>query len=374
MNKIWILTPIIAASLLFIPSVSNAATSATFTYSLNSGGESTSSALLKEGTTYVSASHWEAAGLQVSWDKLHRRAQFVGWGKSITVSIGSREGVLDGKWVDIGGTPFQFQEQLYVPARFLVKSLGGETVSWDSARSVFKAKGILSYASASAKFGGLTYSVDKKLGKLYVTDPSGKTHLMANLGSELYDIVNFDFKKSPAGLIYLTLSDIYGEPHINNKWHTLVIKNGMVIRQASVGYHIRFGDNVKMYDNTLLLTDGKTLRLIEDGTGNVTETIDLTKLGGEIDKYLVEGMDDDFLLIRPNQKGILMLIDRKTGAKTLLYKKLLNTEQQEYAETNDIPFYGDNLKFLKREGDSLLFKNEYVRDGTIYRFPLNSEG
>ena len=85
------------------------ATSATFTYSLNSGGYITSSVLLKEGTTYVSASHWEAAGLQVSWDKLHQRAQFVGWGKSIIVSIGSREGVLDGKLVDIGGSPFQFK-------------------------------------------------------------------------------------------------------------------------------------------------------------------------------------------------------------------------------------------------------------------------
>ncbi|OME37257.1 hypothetical protein NSS98_18885 [Paenibacillus sp. FSL E2-0274] len=71
-------------------------------------------------------------------------------------------------------------------------------------------------------------------------------------------------------------------------------------------------------------------------------------------------MDKDFLLIRSNQQGFLMMIDRKTSAKTLLYKALLDVEQQKYAETNDLPFFGDNLKFLKREGDALLFNNEYV--------------
>ncbi|MEK4287986.1 hypothetical protein [Paenibacillus sp. FSL P4-0502] len=70
-----------------------------------------------------------------------------------------------------------------------------------------------------------------------------------------------------------------------------------------------------------------------------------------------------------------MMIDRKTSAKTsaktLLYKALLDVEQQKYAETNDLPFFGDNLKFLKREGDALLFNNEYVQDGKVYKFMLD---
>ncbi|OMC95008.1 hypothetical protein BJP49_14940 [Paenibacillus odorifer] len=195
--------------------------------------------------------------------------------------------------------------------------------------------------------------------------------MLMNLGSQLFDAVQFDFQKTPKGLIYLTVTDVYGEPHINNKWYTMIIKDGMVIRHASVGYHLRYGDNVKIAGNQLLLTDGKILRLIEDGTGKVTETINLNTLGGNSDNYLVEGMDEDFLLIRSNQQGFLMMIDRKTSAKTLLYKALLDVEQQKYAETNDLPFFGDNLKFLKREGDALLFNNEYVQDGKVYKFMLD---
>ncbi|MNL30687.1 hypothetical protein D3C87_1524380 [compost metagenome] len=184
-------------------------------------------------------------------------------------------------------------------------------------------------------------------------------------------MVTFDFQKTAGGLIYLTISDIYGEPHINNKWYTLIIKDGMVIRQANVAYWMRYGNNIKMYGNKLILTDGQTLRVIEDGTGKVAETIDLAKLGGVDDKYLIEGMDEDFLLIRPTQKGLLTLIDRKTGAKTLLYKELLDADQQLYAETNDLPFFGDWLEFVERKGNLLLFKNQAVRDGRIYEYDLS---
>ncbi|MNE99001.1 hypothetical protein D3C80_1976090 [compost metagenome] len=82
-------------------------------------------------------------------------------------------------------------------------------------------------------------------------------------------------------------------------------------------------------------------------------------------------MDDDFLLIRPNQKGLLMLIDLKTGSNTLLYKELLDADQQLYAEINDVPFHGDQLEFVRRTGNLLQFRNQTVQDGRIYEYELS---
>lgn len=78
--------------------------------------------------------------------------------------------------------------------------------------------------------------------------------------------------------------------------------------------------------------DGNTLRFIQDGTGNVIDTLDLVKLGGEEDAYYVEGIDKEIILLRGNQNGLLTLINRQTGERTLLYKELLTAKDQEYAE------------------------------------------
>lgn len=104
--------------------------------------------------------------------------------------------------------------------------------------------------------------------------------------------------------------------------------------------------------------DGNTLRFIQDGTGNVIDTLDLVKLGGEEDAYYVEGIDKEIILLRGNQNGLLTLINRQTGERTLLYKELLTAKDQEYAENNDVPFKGDTLKFIKRSGDKLYFIND----------------
>jgi hypothetical protein len=359
-------------ALVLSSSIASAASPAYFRSSMEDGGQSTVTALVKNGTVYVKAEAWEGSGLQLTWDTKNERAEFDGFNKKVAIRIGSKTGMLDGKLTDLGAAPFMNAEQLYVPVRFLVKVLEGSEVSWDAVHQVASASKLHTYAEASVKYGDLTYSVDKKNGKLYVTGKDGKQRLLGNLGSTLYDMVSFDFKKTPAGLLYLTITDVYGEPHINNKSYTIVMKNDGVIRQSSVLYHNRYGNNLKMYGNHLLLTDGKTLRLIEDGSGKVTDSIDLVALGIEKDNYFIEGMDNDFILIRPNQKGILTFIDRKTGAKTLLYKALLNKEQQEYAEINDVPFNGDYLEFVKRDGNTLQFRNlaQITKDDTLYKFIL----
>ncbi len=339
---------------------------------MEGGGQATGSALIKDGAAYLSSSLLESAGMTSKWDKSHRRAEFDGYGRMAAVRVGSRTGVIDSRLVDVYGAPFLYNGELYLPARFIAAALEGGPVEWDAKHRIVSAGGLHTFAGASQTYGGMTYSIHFNTGELFVKDGSGRTRKLANLGSKLYEGAQMDFAKTPGGLMLLTITNNYGEPHLNNHIYTLVLKNGAVIRQSDVLYWNRFEQNVTRYGNRLLLTNGRTLRVIEDGTGNVTDTLNLVKLGGEDDNYFVEGAGDDFLLIRPNKSGLLTLVDRKTGASVKLYDKLLDAEDAKYAVTNDVPFYGDYLKYAGRKGAVLYFKNNSPlrKDNRLYSYTL----
>ncbi|WP_379283216.1 hypothetical protein [Paenibacillus nicotianae] len=62
---------------------------------------------------------------------------------------------------------------------------------------------------------------------------------------------------------------------------------------------------------------------------------------------------------------MLTLIDLRDKSSILLYKKLLNTEEQEYCETNDVPYYGDDLMFTgeNASGDLTFENHRYSKSG-----------
>ncbi|MBM7568533.1 stalk domain-containing protein [Paenibacillus sacheonensis] len=362
MRNKWLTAAVLAASLaapvIAAPAAAHASTPAYARLSWDSGGVSTVSAMNKNGTVYLPADAFEMAGMRMQWDNAHQRADFTGYGRSTAVRIGSTSAVLDGAPVRGVPAPFMSQGKLYVSARYVVMTLEGNSIAWDAKNHVFSAKNLHTYAGVSQTYNGRTYSIVKGTGELFASGgKNGDPVKLADLGSQLFDGVTMKFQPTKGGLLYLTILDNYGEPHINNHVFTLVLKNGAVIRKASVGYWLRYEENVKSYGNHLLLTDGRTLRIIEDGTGNVEQTIDLVKLGGEEDDYFVEGIDDDFLLIRPNSSGLLTLVDRRSGGTVKLYEKLLDAEGAKYATTNDTPYYGDRLHFVKRAGDVLYFED-----------------
>lgn len=356
-----------------MPAVASLQSSLDYKFEWASGESSTGNAIVKNGVSYVDAEAVAAkAGLQTWWGEDRKSFGFTGLRKDFSVKVGNRKAILDGKSVDIGGTFFISDDRPYLPARFLVTALEGNGVDWNKSDWSIAASGLHKYASASGKYGGLIYSADFETGEVYTIMPKGTKRKLASLGGPLYEFVNFKFEKTAGGLLIVTIYDNYGEPHIHNQVFTLVLKNGSVIRQAKTKYFNRFTENVNYYAGHLALTDGKKLRIIEDGTGKVLETIDLVALGGEDDNYFVEGMDDDFILFRANMRGILTLYDRHTGSKTELYKELLDEEQQQFTETNDLPYYGDWLVFEKRDGQTLQFRNDTIfrKDTKKYAYTL----
>lgn len=317
-------------------------------------------AVIKNGVTYVDVRGIaEYAGLKMEWDKSGKRATFSGWTKSFAVRIGSQKGVLDGKVINLGGIPFKSKEDgFYLPARFVVQAFEGSNLTLNSKTNTLSASGLKTYNAFTKTFGGRTYTLVKANGDLYVSQGKDNVLKIASLES-MFDWVDMKIEKTPGGLLVITITDVYGEPHINTRVLTLVFKDGSLMRKASFSSQFRKDAEIKPYDDQLILHDGNMLRLVQDGTAKVTTTLDLQKLGGEEQSYYLEGIDQDILLLRGSQKGLLTLIDRHTGERTLLYKELLTAEDQKFAETNDMPSNnGDTLKFVKRSGDKLYFLND----------------
>ncbi|WP_036668231.1 copper amine oxidase N-terminal domain-containing protein [Paenibacillus sp. HW567] len=329
---------------------------------------------VKNGVSYMPAWMVGEAGIKIKWETSGKRAVFSGWEKSFTVQLGSRTGVLDGKKIDIGGIPYMYNKELYIPVKFIVSALEGGPVQWDSKNNVIQATGLHMYRSYSESFGGYVYSVSPDSGELYISSGKNAKRKLASLHSGL-DVVDLIFEQTPAGLTLLRVSNNYGEPHIHQEYYTFLLKNGSILRQGHTDFHTTFGDPALWTDGKLVLNDGQTLRLIEDGSGAVSETINLTRLmGSTVTKnvyYNVEAVYPDILLVRPGDTAFLTLVNRSTGAQTVLYKELVDANRQHVLEQTDAMFPGDYIRLTGRSGNTLTFTGyNNVGKDQVYTYTL----
>ncbi|WP_211748526.1 stalk domain-containing protein [Paenibacillus sp. Marseille-Q4541] len=349
---------VIVAALLLTsqPLHGEAASSPSYELILDSGGAIEGKAVIKKGISYLPLQKIsKELKIATTWDKSGKKITLVSPIMRFAVRLNSKQATLNGKGTVLTAAPFKNGEEIYVPASFLITALHGDGLKYDVSTKKLSATGIYSGNDPSV-YSGLKYELDQE-GQLFVTNAKGTKKQLYDFKEKTYSQPVYQFSKTDQGLIILNISDIYGEPMVNKKNFTVVIKNGAVIRQSHVSYFKRFEDNavLSVDKKEIVLTDGEMLRILEDGTGKIRETYDLKKLGGEDETYSVEVVDKEYLLIRPNQTGLLTYIDRKTGERTLLYKKLLSEADQEYAEMNDVPYYGDQIRFRERKGNTLTF-------------------
>ncbi|MFD1886632.1 copper amine oxidase N-terminal domain-containing protein [Paenibacillus wenxiniae] len=320
---------------------------------------------MRNGTLYVQlndlVSHY---GLQVSFDSTGKRAGFNGWLKKIGIRDGSKTAVVDGKIVTMSQPAYFKKEKdstepvVYVPFKFAVEALGGTYVGYNVKTKVVTAKNLQNYDVVSTSYDGMTYAIEKSGGQVFSWDGKGKPVKIATLQGDL-DWVDFKIRMTPKGLLLFSISNSYGEPHINSETYQLLFKDNKLIRQNHADFGWGRPDLIDTYNGQILMNDSKKLRLIEDGTGNVVETIDLTKLGnkGADQQYNVEEMDADMMLIRNNHDYQLAVVDRSSGRSVTLYKQLLSVaEQKEIELDNGGPMgNGDGLTYEKRVGNTLYF-------------------
>ncbi|MFD2332502.1 copper amine oxidase N-terminal domain-containing protein [Cohnella sp. GCM10020058] len=278
----------------------------------------------------------------VDWDGTKKLVSVYAPNRTVKLTLGSKTAQLNDKSVALNAPALMKNNTVYVPVRFVAQSLGAE-VKWQSAqRTVTINDGDPYTVGYAITMTPSMFWLDRKTGDLYQSDPSNSPAVKTGkLDFKQQEFLSLSVDKLGTGGFVVTVSDIYGEPHINVNYTTAYVKNKKLADQASVHYWQRMTPNITTIGNQPALTDGKTLRIL-DANGSTNKTYDLTKLGGLDEVYGVEGIGANYLLIRPNTTGLLTLVDPETGKKKDLYE-LLDPADQEYAKLNDVPYHGDTF-------------------------------
>jgi len=373
MHKKIIISTFLASTLLFPASLSTiqAAPSSTvsttyqFFYDSPSDGSITGDTLTKKGTTFVDIRALGIqSGLEFAWSDGGTRASLNGFMKKMAVRIGSKTAMLDGKSVTLSAAPFKVQGKqkddvaVYVPIRFAVQVMNGDQIATDLVHHQIKTQHIDSFSVVTDVYKGSTYTLKKDGGDLYVAHGKQTPVKLVSLGIN-FDAVDMEFESTAGRLLILTINDTYGEPHIHNQQVKLIFQKGKLIRKVYTDFTTINDSDISTYQGKIVLSDGKVLRMIEDGTGNIVDQLDLVKLGGgSNEKYAVEGLYDDAIIMRTASKGRLLLIDRNTNQSVTLYKELLDASwQKQIGEDVDIDSFGsgDYLQLDKRVNHTFYF-------------------
>lgn len=254
------------------------------------------------------------------------------------------------------------QNTTYVPARMIAEA-SGQQVSWNSKKQVITFKSNTTYDKTNSKTATVWFNNQNN--ELYFSSSSfTKPVLAGKLQAKLEHLVRlqvYDIGTSGHTVEWL---DNFGEPMINYDFYTAFVKDDKIIRQAHAYYWQRSGQNVIQYKGNAVLVNKDTLEFL-DSSGKVTSSRNLATLTGVQANYSVLGISDTYLIVRPNNTGLLTLIDLRDKSSILLYKKLLNKEEQEYCELNDVPYRGDDLMFTgENASGDLTFENHgYSKSG-----------
>ncbi|MFD1886631.1 copper amine oxidase N-terminal domain-containing protein [Paenibacillus wenxiniae] len=319
------------------------------------------------GTLYVQLNaladrYW----VQPSFDATGTRAGFNGWLKKFAVRDGSKTAIVDGKVVTMSKPAYFKKEKdnkqpvVYVPFPFAIEALGGTYTGYNAQTKTVTAKNMQTPHVIYTTHHGIMYGVDQNGGDVFTWDGKGKPVHILSLHHDL-DSCGIDVETTPGGLLLITIGNSYGEPHLNSEVYQFLYKNGALIRQNHADYRPGHTDLLDNYKGKIMMNDSHILRLIEDGSGNVVQTIDLTRLGnkGTDQQYSIEAMDDDMMLIRNAHDFELSVANLHTGHSAVLYKQILSANEKkdvEWSLSGADRFMGaDRLTFQKRVGNTLYF-------------------
>lgn len=312
----------------------------------------------------------ELLGYKVDWDVSKRAATIIGINNKLVLNSSSNLAIKNGKSMKMNPSMKMINNKIYVPLRFISEMMGDQ-VQWEQKSKTISVTS--KYILVKAKYKNSEYWVNKINGDLYFVVGSnlpkkiGQTDLKVPIKTQRDYRVSLEAKQTPKGNVLLNLDNNHGEPGLSTDRYSIYLKDNKIIKKTKVFYYNRWMENISTVQNKVVMTDGKKLYVYDDQTTKLITEYDLVALGGEDENYFIEGMGQDYLLIRPNLKGVLMLVKPNTKEKVELYKEIFKNdpEKLEYFEENDTPYRGDDLKFIEEKNGVLYFKTSVFNEKTV---------
>ncbi|QWU16388.1 Copper amine oxidase N-terminal domain-containing protein [Paenibacillus sophorae] len=314
----------------------------------------------ENGTTYVPLKDISTfLDLQLLWNSGKSSLEVTGLYQAVSLKAGQPKAyTAAGKVIMLGAETLIRGGVTYVPDKLFSKAFGVPVV-WKGDNR-FAVPYAARYIKTST--GRELFWLNREQGVLY-TGQSGRVPLRAGIirVADL-DWVSMSARRINSASYAVEIENASGEPHINNtRWRALV-SDGSLVDQAKTHYRnprmIGMKRDIFAFQGNVVMVDGQTLTLVNPD-GHIFKTYDLLEITGINDAFAVEAVDTDFLLVRPFQKGTLILIDRRSGQSVQLYKQLLSADDQAWLEAypdTEIDYPGDNLEYTGRSGDTLSFE------------------
>ncbi|GGD59654.1 stalk domain-containing protein [Paenibacillus nasutitermitis] len=318
----------------------------------------------------------ELLGTMVAWNSTDKTVTMNYPELTVKLVYGSKNAAVNGKTVALTAPLLMVEGRIFVPLRFFSEATGAG-VKWDPSRktvSITRADDFIKQQVWSSIW------LNRKTGEVYTArDEQSPAILVGKLNASIKGNVSFTEGGIGGGSgSVLTIVDNYGEPRVQYDAYGLFIQNNKIVSQKKASYFQRYEQNASYFQvyhpngwlQYSVLTDGKSVTVFNE-QGKAVKEYDLPALAGKDEVYSVLAIGEDYLVVRPNQTGLLTLIDLKDNTTVVLADKLLTGKDLDYAHSNDVPYHGDELLFAGDMGYGMLHfyydspvddkKDSYVR-------------
>ncbi|CAM3425119.1 copper amine oxidase N-terminal domain-containing protein [Marinicrinis lubricantis] len=305
------------------------------------------------------------------WDGENKTVYMWSPDSSLEWTLGSENMMVNGQSIKTDAAPMIRNQSIYVPIRFISDAFGAP-ISWDSS----------SYAVTLNQEPNRYYStelskakiwLDPALQKLYISEGKNPTAVIEQLQMDSTEWLSMEAAVIDDTSYLITIQSVTGEPHLHTYQYRYLVSEGELRHHTQIDYYgFKSTVNRSVFDGKAVMLDSTTLEIVNT-SGNVEHSYPLQEYTGMEGPFIVEQVYEDYLLVRPYRLDALVLIDLENKRATTLYEALLSEEEQSYLEERysdgegimfDYP--GDQIRFVKREGDTFHFTYKGLFDNKEY--------